>query len=52
MTAATPVMFLGIPANPETGSERFEISAAELSGLTWNGDRPDWMALLVGLQHL
>jgi hypothetical protein len=49
---AMPVMLRGMAAKPETGSDRFEISAALLSALTWYGWRPDCSAERVGLQHL
>ena len=49
---AMPVMFRGMAAKPETGSERLEISAAEFSALTWYGWRPDCSAERVGEQHL
>jgi hypothetical protein len=49
---AIPVMFRGIPANPETGSSGFEISMAAFSALTWYGWRPLWIAERVGEQHL
>ena len=37
---AIPVMFRGIPAKPDTGSNGFEISIAAFSALTWYGWRP------------
>lgn len=37
---AMPVMFLGMPANPETGSEALYHSGGVLTTLTWIGARP------------
>lgn len=37
---ASPVMFRGMPAKPETGSAGLYMDGASFIGLTWKGLRP------------